>query len=113
MLIAYEVALEMVRELRPIVAALKSLDSNLADQLQRCATSVVLNLGEGQRRQKGNKHRAYETAHGEAREVLACLDCAHAWGWIAEDSRARGTCNRLLALCWGLTHSRHERASAA
>jgi four helix bundle protein len=109
MLIAYEVALVLVRELRPILAALKQYDSNLADQLQRSATSVVLNLAEGQRRQKGNKHRAYETAHGEAREVLGCLDCAQAWGWIAEDSRARSTCEHLLRLCWGLTHSKHER----
>ena len=107
MLIAYQVALELVRELRPIVAGLKNLDANLADQLQRAASSVVLNLAEGQRRQKGNKHRAYETAHGEAREVLGCLDCAHAWGWIADDSTARAKCDRLLGLCWGLTHSPH------
>jgi four helix bundle protein len=112
MLIAYQVALDLVRELRPIVDVLKKHDSNLADQLQRCATSVVLNLAEGQRRQKGNKHRAYETAHGEAREVLGCLDCAHAWGWIADDVRARATCNQLLRLCWGLTHSKHERRAA-
>jgi four helix bundle protein len=112
MLIAYQVALELVQELRPIVAALKTQDSNLADQLQRAASSVVLNLSEGQRRQKGNKHRAYETAHGEAREVLGCLDCALAWGWIAEDSQARAKCDRLLALCWGLTHSKHERRAA-
>jgi four helix bundle protein len=111
MLIAYEVALELVRELKPIVAALKNVDANLADQLQRCATSTVLNLAEGQRRQKGNKHRAYETAHGEAREVLGCLDCAQAWGWIANDASARATCERLLRLCWGLTHSKRERSS--
>jgi four helix bundle protein len=111
MLIAYEVAVELIKELKPIVAALRSLDANLADQLHRAATSVVLNLAEGQRRQKGNKHRAYETAHGEAREVLGCLDCAQAWGWIAEDSAARAKCDRLLGLCWGLTHSKHERAS--
>ena len=108
MLIAYQVALELVRALRPIVAALKHQDANLADQLQRAATSVVLNLAEGQRRQKGNKHRAYEAAHGEAREVLGALDCAQAWAWIAEDSAARDKCEHLLRLCWGLTHSRHE-----
>ena len=111
MLIAYTVSVELVHELRPIVAALRKRDANLADQLQRCATAVVLNLGEGQRREKGNKHRAYEIAHGEAREVLACLDCALAWGWIAEDTVARTTCDRLLGLCWGLTHSKHERAA--
>lgn len=112
MLIAYEVAIELVRELRPIVDALKTQDPNLAVQLQRCASAVVLNLAEGQRRQKGNKHRAYEIAHGEAREVLGCLDCAGAWGWIGEDSAAREKCHRLLRLCWGLTHSKHERRAS-
>ena len=112
MLIAYQVALELVQELRPILEALKNQDANLADQLQRAATSVVLNLAEGQRRQKGNKHRAYEIAHGEAREVLGGLDCALAWGWIAQDSAARAKCDRLLGLCWGLTHSKHERRAS-
>lgn len=106
MLVAYQVGVELVQELRPIVTVIKMQDANLADQLQRAATSVVLNLGEGQRRQKGNKHRAYETAHGEAREVLGCLDCAQAWGWLADATRARAKLDHLLRLCWGLTHSR-------
>jgi four helix bundle protein len=109
MLIAYQVAVELVHELRPIVAELRKHDANLADQLQRCATSTLLNLGEGQRRQKGNKQRAYEIAHGEAREVLACLDCALAWGWIGAESGARAKCDHLLRLCWGLTHPKQER----
>lgn len=106
MLIAYQVAVELLKELRPILDLLRKHDSNLADQLQRAATSTVLNLAEGQRRLKGNKHRAYEIAHGEAREVLGCLDCAHALGWVTEDSAARALCDRLLRLCWGLTHSK-------
>ena len=108
MLIAYQVALELVHELKPILVTLKNVDPNLADQLQRCATSAVLNLAEGQRRQKGNKHRAYETAHGEAREVLGCLDCALAWGWIGTTCAARDKCDRLLRLCWGLTHPKAD-----
>ena len=112
MLVAYQVALDLVQELRPLVAVLKTQDPNLADQLLRCATSVVLNLGEGQRRQKGNKHRAYEIAHGEAREVLACLDCARMWGWIDESSAAHALCDRLLALCWGLTHPKRDKPAA-
>jgi len=109
MLVAYQVAVELLPELRPIVDAIKRHDSNLADQLLRAATSTVLNLAEGQRRQKGNKSRAYEIAHGEAREMLGCLDCARGLGWIADDRVARDKLDRLLALCWGLTHSKHER----
>jgi len=111
MLIAYQVAIEMISELRPIVDAIKRHDAHLADQLQRAATNTVANLAEGQRREQGNKRRAYENAHGEAREVLGCLDCARAWGWICEDAAARAKVDRLLGLCWGLTHSKYERAA--
>ena len=105
-LIAYEVAVELVKELRPIVETIKQHDSNLADQMKRAATSVVLNLSEGQRRVAGNKRRAYEIAHGEAREVLGCLDCAAAWGYVLDARATREKLDRLLALCWGLTHRR-------
>lgn len=107
-LVAYEVAVELVNELRPIVVAISQHDRNLADQMKRAATSVLLNLAEGQRRIAGNKRRAYEIAHGEAREVLGCLDCAAAWGYIANASGARALLDRLLGLCWGLTHSKRS-----
>ena len=113
MLIAYEVAVELVRELAPIVKTLQQHDSNLADQMKRAATSVVLNLGEGQKRLAGNKRRAYEIAHGEAREVLACLDCASAWGYLADCAPIRARLDRLLALCWGWTHARHAAKPSA
>ena len=110
MLVAYQVALEVVRKLPPIVAAIQRHDSHLADQLRRAATSTVANLAEGQRREAGNKRRAFEIAHGEAREVLGCLDCALAWGWVVDDAGVRQSLDRLLGLCWGLTHSKKARS---
>ena len=109
MLIAYQVAVELIVELRPIVECIKAQDAHLADQMKRAATNTLANLSEGQRRAKGNKRMAYECAHGEAREVLGCLDGARAWGLIADDAAARAKLDRLLALLWGLTHSKHER----
>jgi four helix bundle protein len=106
MLQAYEVAVSLIRVLKPIVDELKMRDANLADQLRRAATSVVLNLAEGQRREAGNKRRAYEIAHGEAREVLGCLDVAREWCLVVDDREARALLDRLLALSWRLTHSR-------
>jgi four helix bundle protein len=106
MLVAYTVALDLIRQLRPIVEAIKIHDAHLADQLKRAATNTLANLAEGQRRAGGNKRRAYENAHGEAREMLGCLDCAMAWGYAPADEQARVTLDRLLALCWGLTHPR-------
>ena len=104
--IPYEVAVELVHDLRPVVELVRQHDSNLADQMKRAATSVVLNLSEGARRAAGNKRRAFEIAHGEAREVLGCLDCAAAWGYVLDASATRAKLDRLLALCWGLTHPR-------
>jgi four helix bundle protein len=109
-LVAYEVAVDLVTELRPIVESISQHDRNLADQMKRAATSVLLNLAEGQRRVAGNKRRAYEIAHGEAREVLGCLDCAAAWGYVTHATGARTKLDRLLGLCWGLTHGRRAHA---
>ena len=106
MLVAYQVAVEVTRKLRPIVEQLRQHDRNLADQLKRAASSTIANLAEGQRREAGNKRRAYEIAHGEAREMLGHLDCALAWGYVIDDSGVRRDLDRLLALCWGLTHPR-------
>lgn len=103
--VAAAVAIEVIGELRPIVDAIAERDSNLADQIRRAATSVVLNLNEGARRERGNKRRAFEIAHGEAREVLGALDCAAAWGYVVDASRARAKLDRLLGLLWGLTRS--------
>jgi hypothetical protein len=36
--------------------------------------------------------------------MLGCLDCAAAWGWVTDDADVRVELDRLLALCWGLTH---------
>ena len=104
MLVAYQVALEVITQLRHIVEKVKQHDAHLADQLRLAATNTVANLAEGQRRVAGNKRRAYENAHGEAREMLGCLDCALAWGYVVDDAQVRITLDLLLALCWRLSH---------
>ena len=104
MFIAYEVAVELVDSLRPIVPLIERNDRDLADQLRRAASSVVLNLAEGQRSAKGNKHKHYAIAHGSANEVKAALELARAWGWLEDADRSRAVLDRLLALLWRLTH---------
>jgi four helix bundle protein len=104
MFVAYEVSRELILELRTIVPAIERHDRDLADQLRRAANSVVLNLSEGQRSQKGNKHKHYAIAHGSANEVRGALDLAVAWGWIDEARAAFAKLDRLLGLLWGLTH---------
>ena len=111
MFIAYEVSLELARELRPIVPAIKKHSRDLGDQLERAATSVMLNLGEGRRRRGGDQRRFFDFAHGSASEVKTALDAADAWGWIVDARKARAILDRLLALLWRLTHGRAEPAT--
>ena len=49
MLRIYSVILEVLRGLRPVVAAIVVHDRDLARQLRRAATSVALNTGRGER----------------------------------------------------------------
>ena len=74
--------LDVLRGLRPLLAAMKSVDPNLADQTRRAATSMVLNTAEARGSQGGNVRARYCTALGSARELSACLDCALALGYV-------------------------------
>ena len=107
MFISYEVSVQLVTSLRELVPIIERSDRDLADQMRRAASSVVLNLAEGQRSAKGNKHRHYAIAHGSANEVKGALDVACAWGFIEQAREPREILDRLLALLWRLTHSRH------
>jgi four helix bundle protein len=106
MFIAYNLSLDLIRQLRPIVPAIRKFDRELADQLRDAATSVSLNLAEGRRRGGGDQRRHYEFAHGSASEVLGALDVADAWGWTVDSAAARATLDRLLGMLWSLTHGR-------
>ena len=111
MLIAYEVAIELIRELRPLVEQIRKHDNNLAKQLVDAMNSTTQNLAEGEVHRGGNKRAKFDIAHGEANEVKASLDLAVAWGYASDDSAARAKLRRLLALCWG--HARNTRAARA
>ena len=79
-LTVYRYALELVGELQGVVRELQARDRNLADQLQRAATSVVLNIAEGDGLRGKRRVNHFEIALGSAKEVNACLDLCTAWG---------------------------------
>lgn len=106
MLVAYTVALELVKELRPIVGQLKKCSADLADQVERAASSLVLNLAEGHRRLGKDPKRFYAMAHGSASELRGALDLADAWGWSVDSAAARSLLDRELGLLWGLTNGK-------
>ena len=103
MLVAYTVALDLIRALRPVVIELRKYSADAADQIERAANSVVLNIAEGDRRSGRDPKRFFAIAHGSAGEIRGVLDLAEAWGWIVADSSARALLDREIGLLWGLT----------
>ena len=114
MLVAYTVALDLIRALRPVVAQLRSYSADAADQVERAASSIVHNLvhnlAEGDRRHGRDPRRFFVMAHGSAGEIRGALDVADAWGWQVDSADARKLLDRELGLLYGLT--RGSRAGA-
>ena len=111
--IAYDVTKELIASLRPVVPAIAAHNKDLADQLYRAASSVLLNLAEGQKFQNGNRRKHYAIAHGSANEVKAALDVAEGWGWLEQRGPERELLDRVLALLWRLTRAESCRTEAA
>ena len=88
MLRIYDVALRVLEELRPAISKIETRDRDLARQLRRAASSVVLNIGEGSGSSGGTRRERYRNALGSAREVAACIDVARAWRYA--DVEAEG-----------------------
>jgi four helix bundle protein len=84
MLRVYETMIEVLRQLRPVVAQIERHDRDLGNQLRRASASVALNMAEASGSSGGTRTTRYRTALGSARETGACLDVAMALGYVAE-----------------------------
>ena len=82
MLRIYAVTLDWLESLAPVIRAVRSHDSNLADQLRRCSTSVCLNTAEGMGATGGNKLNSYRIALREMREAMAAVEIAARLGYV-------------------------------
>lgn len=102
----YGAALGLVSALRSVLLELLKTDRSLADQMQRAASSVVLNIAEGNRRTGKDRLHFFRIAAGSAAEVRAALDVARAWGMIGATPTAEAELDRVLAMLWRLTHRR-------
>jgi four helix bundle protein len=103
---AYEVALELVRAMRPVVEAVARHDRELAIQMRRAASSVPLNIAEGSQRAGKDRLHHYRIAAGSAAEVASALRVASAWGYSGEAPAAAKLADRVGAMLWRLTHPR-------
>src|SRR5258708_5737504 len=82
MLRIYSTVIEVLRVLRPVIAEIEMHDRDLARQLRRAAGSIALNTAEGSGSHGGTRTERYRNALGSARETGACLDVAHALGYV-------------------------------
>jgi four helix bundle protein len=82
MLRIHDDMLDVIRSMRGALAAIDKRDADLARQLRRAASSVVLNIAEGSGSFGRVRTVRYRTALGSARETLACLQTAEAFGYL-------------------------------
>ena len=104
--VAYEVALEVIADLRDVVRVIRAHDAKLSQQIVAAASSVAANLAEGNRRVGRDRLHLFRIAAGSAAETRAHLRVALAWGWVegGEVEPAFKLLDRELGLLWGLTH---------
>lgn len=101
-----ELSFELIEELRPLVEAIRKRDRSLADQLMRAASSVALNIAEGQKSDGGNQKARFFTAAGSAHESRAALRVAVGWRHITPEAAkgAQAGLDQIVAILWKLTH---------
>ena len=104
----FEIAVELITALKPLVSLVAQHDRDLADQFKRAANSIPLNIAEGARRTGRDRCHSFRIAAGSAAEVRAALSVAQAWGYIGADvvAPANVLLDRVLAMLWRLTHPR-------
>ncbi len=102
---ALELALSAVRSLRPLVPSIRRRDPRLATHIRDAASSIALNLGEGNRRAGRDRIHLWRIASGSAEEVRTALRVALAWGYLAERQtvEAQRQIDQLQAVLWKLT----------
>ena len=97
MLRIYPIALQWLSAVRPLIAQVARYDGDLAKQLRRSSSSVILNLGEGMYSRGGHRTNAYGVALREMGESYSALQAAQVHGYVAALEPAfEAQCRRIL-----------------
>ena len=78
----YETAVTVVRDMGAVAREIAREDPDLARQMRRAVTSMLLNLAEGSDSQGRNQRSKYWLALGSARETKACVDAGIALAYV-------------------------------
>ena len=89
--------LDTVRRLGPVVAAVARHDGDLARQMRRAASSIVLNIAEAQGARDGNGRQRLRTALGSAHETRSAVELAITWGFTKPDAELVDALDRIAA----------------
>lgn len=83
----YRLTLELARTVPALMATWPRGHSDLADQLKRALSSVLLTIAEGNGRMSPkDRRRFFAMARGSASEVGAIIDIAQAYGFISDST---------------------------
>ena len=108
---AYDVALELAKEMKPIIEELRRRSAEAGKQVERAMISVLFNIAEGNKRAGKDPVRFFVMARGSVSELQAALDLASVWQWPVK--RARGLLDRERGLLYGLIQWKARRAPGA
>ena len=110
--IVYDLALQMLKRLKPLIDQVRRHDPSLADQMRRAGQSTFLNIAEGQSARGKNEAAKLQVALTECRETRAAVQLAVAWRYIEEAASAQvdDDLDQLAAMLWVLVH-RPRRAA--
>ena len=100
-LVAYDLAIDLVRRLREPLAVVRRHDPDLARQASRALASVPLNVAEATGRAGRDRLHLFRVALGSLRELGAALDVAAAFGWLP-DAPFASERDRLCGVLYGL-----------
>ncbi len=110
--IVYDLTLQMLKKIKPLIEQVRRHDPSLADQMQRSGQSTFLNIAEGQSARGKNEAAKLQVALTECRETRAALQLSVAWGYLSEAASAGADddLDQVAAMLWTLVH-RPRRAA--
>ena len=85
---ALELTFSVIERLLPVVKTIEAQDRDLGRQIRRSASSIALNLDEGNGSEAGTRRVRMMSALGSCRETRTALRVAACWGYLPRDAHA-------------------------